>query len=182
MISSVFKNGNLIEQWNDEIVPPTYTRWNDVGAIVETRSFTTSEQAKIQAEKNAASRLSDLESRVSALEKLLVGQIPDPPSASTPVWKAPCPPNAVVRWPNASSPRYRNVSGAFLVANPTVYPIGYVNLDVTQVPAWTATPPTAYAVGNQVTYLGSTWQCLQAHTSQVGWAPGLAPSLWVKVN
>ncbi|HEY1011949.1 MAG TPA: discoidin domain-containing protein, partial [Herpetosiphonaceae bacterium] len=39
-------------------------------------------------------------------------------------------------------------------------------------------PNTPYAVGAQVTYDGSTYQCLQAHTSQVGWEPATTPALW----
>jgi hypothetical protein len=42
--------------------------------------------------------------------------------------------------------------------------------------AWV--PNVAYAVGNLVTYGGSTYRCIQAHTSQVGWEPPAAPSLW----
>jgi hypothetical protein len=42
--------------------------------------------------------------------------------------------------------------------------------------AWA--PSVAYAVGNLVTYAGPTYRCIQAHTSQVGWEPPNAPSLW----
>ena len=37
---------------------------------------------------------------------------------------------------------------------------------------------TAYKVGDQVTYNGSTYQCIQSHTSQVGWEPPNVPALW----
>lgn len=43
-------------------------------------------------------------------------------------------------------------------------------------PAWAA--GVAYAVGDQVTYDGVTYSCLQAHTSQSTWEPPNAPSLW----
>jgi hypothetical protein len=43
-------------------------------------------------------------------------------------------------------------------------------------PAWA--PNVAYAVGNLVTYGVSTYRCIQAHTSLVGWEPPNAPSLW----
>jgi len=36
----------------------------------------------------------------------------------------------------------------------------------------------AYAVNDTVTYNGSTYKCLQAHTSQADWTPTAAPSLW----
>lgn len=36
----------------------------------------------------------------------------------------------------------------------------------------------AYNAGDTVTYDGATYVCLQAHTSEVGWEPPSAPSLW----
>ncbi len=42
--------------------------------------------------------------------------------------------------------------------------------------AWA--PNTAYAVSDTVTYSGSTYTCLQAHTSLVGWEPSNVPALW----
>ena len=38
-----------------------------------------------------------------------------------------------------------------------------------------------YPVGFKVQYGGMLWRCLQAHTSQTGWDPNNAPSLWAKV-
>ena len=43
-------------------------------------------------------------------------------------------------------------------------------------PEWQ--PQTAYVVGTLVTHLGSTYECLQAHTSQPGWEPPNVPALW----
>ncbi|WP_435924158.1 carbohydrate-binding protein [Paenibacillus sp. DYY-L-2] len=42
--------------------------------------------------------------------------------------------------------------------------------------AWA--PNTAYAVNDTVTYNGSTYTCLQPHTSLVGWEPPNVPALW----
>ena len=39
-------------------------------------------------------------------------------------------------------------------------------------------PGVAYKVGDQVTYGGSLYECIQAHTSQVGWEPPNVPALW----
>ncbi|MFD2703282.1 glycosyl hydrolase family 18 protein [Paenibacillus shunpengii] len=39
---------------------------------------------------------------------------------------------------------------------------------------------TAYTVGQLVTYNGSTYKCLQAHTSLPGWEPAIVPALWQK--
>lgn len=46
-------------------------------------------------------------------------------------------------------------------------------------PEWAA--DMAYTVGYKVQYGGKLWRCLQAHTSQTGWEPDAAPSLWAKV-
>ncbi len=40
---------------------------------------------------------------------------------------------------------------------------------------------TSYAKDYKVRRSGILYACLQAHTSQAGWAPELAPSLWAKV-
>lgn len=39
-------------------------------------------------------------------------------------------------------------------------------------------PDTDYATGAECTYEGSTYICLQGHTSQAGWEPPNVPSLW----
>lgn len=38
-----------------------------------------------------------------------------------------------------------------------------------------------YVVDDKVKYEGNLYKCLQAHTSQVNWAPVAAASLWAKV-
>ena len=38
----------------------------------------------------------------------------------------------------------------------------------------------AYAVGERVLYLGVLYKVIQAHTSQAGWEPNIAPSLFAK--
>jgi predicted chitinase len=42
--------------------------------------------------------------------------------------------------------------------------------------AWA--PNVAYSVNQLVTYNGSTYKCIQAHTSQTGWEPPNVASLW----
>ncbi|HLJ86303.1 MAG TPA: carbohydrate-binding protein [Candidatus Angelobacter sp.] len=44
------------------------------------------------------------------------------------------------------------------------------------VPAWQ--PNTAFSIGQLVTFNGQEFQCIQAHTSQVGWEPPNVPALW----
>ena len=46
-------------------------------------------------------------------------------------------------------------------------------------PEWT--PNTAYTVGFMVQRGGKLWRTLQAHTSQIGWEPEDAASLWEQV-
>jgi len=47
----------------------------------------------------------------------------------------------------------------------------------TGVPAWSGNS-VAYSVGQLVTYNGSEYKCLQAHTSQPAWDPADVPALW----
>ena len=46
-------------------------------------------------------------------------------------------------------------------------------------PEWAA--GVDYSTGYKVQRGGTLWRCLQAHTSQTGWEPDIAPSLWAKV-
>ena len=46
-------------------------------------------------------------------------------------------------------------------------------------PVWSA--GQSYTAGYKVQHGGKLWRCLQAHTSQTGWEPDIAPSLWAKV-
>ena len=46
-------------------------------------------------------------------------------------------------------------------------------------PEWAA--GVDYATGYKAQHGGRLWRCLQAHTSQTGWEPENAPSLWAKV-
>ena len=39
----------------------------------------------------------------------------------------------------------------------------------------------SYKVDERVNYEGTLYKCLQAHTSQAGWTPTAAASLWAKV-
>ncbi len=46
-------------------------------------------------------------------------------------------------------------------------------------PEWAA--GVDYTAGYKVQHGGKLWRCLQDHTSQDGWEPNSAPSLWAKV-
>ena len=39
-----------------------------------------------------------------------------------------------------------------------------------------------YAVGDRVSYSGTLYKCLIAHTAQSSWTPDVSPSLWVRVD
>ncbi len=41
---------------------------------------------------------------------------------------------------------------------------------------------TAYAAGQLVTYGGTTYRCVQGHTSEPGWTPDAVPALWQPVQ
>ena len=47
-------------------------------------------------------------------------------------------------------------------------------------PEWT--PGTACTAGFKVQRNGRLWRCIQAHTSQTGWEPENAASLWEQIN
>lgn len=58
----------------------------------------------------------------------------------------------------------------------------WLNLTPPQAAEWTF--PKAYAIGDEVTYQGATYRCLQAHTSITTWfptAPGILNVLWQAV-
>ncbi|MEV7010603.1 carbohydrate-binding protein [Streptosporangium sp. NPDC051022] len=61
--------------------------------------------------------------------------------------------------------------------NPTPTP----TTTTTQQPGGTWAAGTAYTSGATVTYGGSTYRCLQAHTAQPGWEPPNVPALWQRV-
>lgn len=46
-------------------------------------------------------------------------------------------------------------------------------------PEWAS--DTDYATGYKVQHSGKLWRCVQAHTSQAGWEPENAASLWTEI-
>ena len=47
-------------------------------------------------------------------------------------------------------------------------------------PEWAT--DTAYTAGYKVQHGGKLWRCVQAHTSQAGWEPENAASIWEQIN
>jgi chitinase len=97
---------------------------------------------------------------------------PDTHSGTDQVWKdngscsggtPPPPPPS----PSASSPSPSK--------SPTPTPSGTGHY-----PSWQ--PNHTYAAGDRVSYNGHDYQCIQGHTSQVGWEPPNVPALWQALN
>lgn len=54
-------------------------------------------------------------------------------------------------------------------------------LDVKELfPSWMT--DKAYSVSDRVRYEDILYKCVQAHTSQVDWAPDVTPALWTRVS
>jgi chitin-binding protein len=51
----------------------------------------------------------------------------------------------------------------------------------TPAPGGTWTAGRAYQVGDQVTYGGAAYRCVQAHTALPGWEPPNVPALWARL-
>ncbi|MEM8531882.1 MAG: lytic polysaccharide monooxygenase [Chloroflexota bacterium] len=75
-------------------------------------------------------------------------------------------------------------------APPTEVPTG-TPVAPTSTPVVTPTPPAdtsawqfdvAYVVGDEVTYEGSTYRCIQPHTSLPNWQPPNVPALWQLID
>ncbi|MGW1058162.1 lytic polysaccharide monooxygenase [Micromonospora rubida] len=74
--------------------------------------------------------------------------------------------------------------------NPTPTPTPSTTPSPTRTPTPAPTTPApsgtwaagqAYQVGDQVTYGGSTYRCLQPHTALPGWEPPNVPALWTRL-
>ncbi len=71
-------------------------------------------------------------------------------------------------------------SGTPGTPTPPPAPSGTPGTPPTSVQEWQ--PGTGYATGQQVTYGGHTYRCLQGHTAQSNWDPPDVPALWQLVN
>lgn len=75
---------------------------------------------------------------------------------------------------------YVNTSGAWLSASPSQYPLGYrlsTPPPASQAPAWNPNGHP-YKAGDQVSYKGTVYKVIQAHTSQAGWTPDAVLALY----
>ena len=99
------------------------------------------------------------------------GEQPDTHSGQFDVWtdKGACGSASPTPSRSVSPTPSRSPSASPTTASPTPTASG-------QYPAWV--PNHAYAIGDRVSYNGHNYQCLQAHTSLVGWEPPNVPALW----
>lgn len=81
---------------------------------------------------------------------------------------------------------FTNISGGWLVHNPTEYAQGWKTENAGTPNPTTPIPWVVNLVvkkGDLVTHNNKTWICITGHTTQVDWAPGVAHTLWKeKVN
>ena len=95
-------------------------------------------------------------------------------------------PGTSITWTDGNV--WTNRSGAFLspaIAGPGKYPMGWSQVTglPTSVSPWAVgvayyIADATHSSASLVTYNGKTYRCLQAHTSQAGWTPVAAVSLW----
>ncbi len=64
------------------------------------------------------------------------------------------------------------------MTNSTVTSVTYT-ISISGYPAWA--PNTYYSIGSIVSYGGTNYRCIQAHTSLTGWEPSVVPALWQPV-
>lgn len=171
MSTSIYTDGVLRQQWDDATT--TYTEWDANGVQTLSRQYTADERAAALTEAQQNATISDVVARLLRLEQYVFGTTPPPTTPSTWDPSEPVPPSGFITFTDGKT--YKNISGAWLVSGPDVYPIGW-SVQGAQTTAWAA--GVAYKTGDQVTYQSKKYQCLQAHTSQTGWEPPNAPSLW----
>jgi chitinase len=103
------------------------------------------------------------------------GEQPDTHSGQYDVWtdNGPCSGGTTSPTPSPSPTRTTSPTPSPTTASPSPTSTGAY-------PAWVANH--AYAIGDRVSYAGHNYQCIQAHTSLVGWEPPNVPALWQFLN
>ena len=177
-------SGALIESWDS--TTRTYTD-HRTGT---TRPFTAAENAEADQAVEADARLTDLETRVARIEAHLWPADTDPQPSTAPTWD-----DLGGVWPAGTflldGVVYRNVSGVPLTTPPSGFPgspdqwghlfvVASEPVDPDPDPATPEWSPdgASYTAGYLVTFEGTTYRALQAHTSQPGWTPAAVPALW----
>ena len=179
---SIYRAGTLVEHGDDDA--------RTVTTPDGTRPYTEAENAAADDAITAAARLTNIEARVARIEAHLWPADTDPQPSTAPTWD-----DLGGVWPDGGllldgGVVYRNVSGVPLTTPPSAFPgspdqWGHLFQHATPepepepepgAPAWTE--GVAYKVGDRVTYAGTTYRCVQAHTAITGWTPAAVPALW----
>lgn len=69
-VNQRYEAGVLREQWDDS--SRIYTKWDENGAVVESRSYSPEEDAQADADADQNARLDSLEERVDAIEEIVL--------------------------------------------------------------------------------------------------------------
>lgn len=191
-MSESYVNGYLFERSDD--ISRTVTTYDSEGTVTEERPYNSEENADADSRNEQAARMDDLEARVAIIETHLWPP-PETPTDTEGI------PEFTGLWPAGGlivdgGVVYRNVSGVPLTQKPSNFPgdpsmwshlfvavLGEVEPDPDpepgDVPEWSP-DSVQYAKDDPVTYNGDLYLCRQSHTSQVGWDPANAHSLWLK--
>lgn len=183
--STYDSTGTLIERGDDD----TRAVYDGTGSKV--RDYTQAENDAADEAIAADARMDDLEARVARIEAHLWPADTDPQPETAPTWA-----DLGGVWPAGGllldgGVIYRNTSGVPLTTAPSSFPgtpsqwghlfvVASESVDPDPDPTTPEWSPdgVSYEVGDLVTFEGTEYRALQAHTSQPGWTPAAAPSLW----
>ena len=158
------------------------------------RPYTPEENAAADESLSEAARLDDIRARLERLERAVFGEAPDEPTSPDDpsvkdwaAWGGVVPAGGLLL--DVDGVVYRNVTDVPLTTPPSGFPgaparwrhlwlpvLGEPDDPGADAEPWAA--GVAYEVGDSVTYEGTVYTCIQAHTSQVGWEPNVVPALW----
>jgi hypothetical protein len=176
-----YLDGVLVEHHDD--TTQTVTLYSVGGTV--TRKYTVAEVAQAAVEASEVAQIIDLRARIAALEALVVGHLPTATVPPTLAILAASQAGAVyagqqITWSDGNV--WACIVGPLnSTATPTTYPQGWAQKGglPAVISAWSGAS-VAYKVGDLVSYLGATYRCIQAHTSQPGWTPAAVASIWTK--
>ena len=187
-VKRIERGGEIVAEWNDD-----ERHFYDYVNPDNSRPYTAKENgaadAELIEEAHAALRL-----RIERLERAVFGAAsPDPDGPGDPSvkswdeWGGVVPAGGLLL--DVDGVVYRNVTDVPLTTPPSGFPgvparwshlwlpvLGEPDEPGADAEPWAA--GVAYEVGDSVTYQGTAYTCLQAHTSQVGWEPDAVPALW----
>lgn len=157
------------------------------GTTVRTTNYDDGRQPRVVVT-HPPGELADLTARVTALEAVLVSLIPPLPTGTAPPTIDALGAKQVgaiyvgqqITWTDGNV--WECVRGPLNSnATPATYPQGWAQkTGLPPVVAPWSPAAVVYKVGDLASYTGSTYRCIQAHTSQAGWTPAAVPALWAK--